>query len=106
LARKVHLSHSHSRKDGAPSEKALFSANAAHLPVTDREQNKVNLAIRRGLSRCREATAPIVALAMFLEELRCDPAWNREDIRLVEAGIRHVLARVVHRDRSRSDSIK
>ena len=67
--------------------------------MTDRELNKVNLAIRRGLARCRGATAPIVSLSLFLEELRRDPAWTREDIRAVEAGIRHVLARVVERDR-------
>jgi chemotaxis signal transduction protein len=68
--------------------------------VTDRELNKVNLAIRRGLARCRGATAPIVSLSLFLEELRRDPAWTREDIRVVEAGMRHVLAQVVERDRN------
>ena len=71
--------------------------------MTDREQNKVNLAIRRGLGRCRSSLAPIVALSLFLEELRCNPAWEREEIRVVESGIRHVLAQVVRRDTNVAD---
>jgi hypothetical protein len=65
----------------------------------------VNRAIQRGLARCRNAAAPVVEVAQFLDDLRADPTWSESSIRLVESGIRHVLARIVRNstnDRSRN----
>lgn len=63
--------------------------------MSELEQARVNRAIQRGLARCRQSTAPVVELAQFLDDLRTDPTWNESSIRLVESGIRHVLARIV-----------
>jgi hypothetical protein len=71
--------------------------------MTSREQNKVNLAIRRGLARCRGTVAPIVELARYLDDLHSDPAWNGAEIRIVESAIRHILARLVKTDSSVAD---
>ena len=72
--------------------------------MTDREQNKVNLAIRRGLARCRGSVAPIVELARYLDDLHCDPAWSNGEIRIVESSIRHILARLVKPTNTLTDS--
>jgi hypothetical protein len=71
--------------------------------MTSREENKVNLAIRRGLARCRGTVAPIVELARYLDDLHCDPAWNSAEIRIVETAIRHILAKVVRTNNSCAD---
>ena len=57
----------------------------------------VNRAIQDGLARCRSSSIPIVALAMFLDELRTDSQWRDADILIVEKAIRHILARIVVR---------
>ena len=74
--------------------------------MTDREHNKVNLAIRRGLARCRGTVAPIVELARYLDDLHSNPAWNDAEIRIVEAAIRHVLAKVVTPDNAFADPLE
>ena len=73
--------------------------------MTSREENKVNLAIRRGLARCRGSVAPIVELARYLDDLHCDPAWNSAEIRIVEMAIRHILAKVVNPDSALADRV-
>lgn len=67
-------------------------------PSPEYESAKVNRTIQRGLARCRRSAAPVVILAEFLDELRSDPTWTAEQIRLVEASLRHVLARIVYVD--------
>jgi hypothetical protein len=64
-------------------------------PSPEYESAKVNRTIQRGLARCRRSAAPVVVLAEFLDELRSDPTWTADQIRLVEASLRHVLARIV-----------
>lgn len=64
-------------------------------PAPEHESAKMNRTIQRGLARCRRSAAPVVVLAEFLDELRSDPAWNADQIRIVEASLRHVLARIV-----------
>ena len=65
--------------------------------VDDPRSDKVNRAIQQGLARCRASTAPIVALALFLDELRSDPLWREADILIVEKATRHILAQIVER---------
>ena len=57
----------------------------------------VNHAIQKGLARCRSAPAPIVALALSIDELRADPCWRAADIMIVEKALRHILAQIVVR---------
>ena len=64
-------------------------------PAHESESAKVNRTIQRGLARCRRSMAPVVVLAEFLDELRSDPTWDAEEIRIVESSLRHVLARIV-----------
>lgn len=61
----------------------------------EHESARVNRTIQRGLARCRRSAAPVVVLAEFLDELRSDPSWDANQIRLVESALRQVLARIV-----------
>ena len=65
----------------------------------DREKTpaKINEAVQKGLALCRHSVAPIVALSQFVDELRSNPAWKEGEVAVVEAAIRHILARVVSR---------
>jgi hypothetical protein len=63
--------------------------------VDDLRSQKVNQAIQRGLSECRQSAAPIVALAAFLDELRAEPAWREAEVLIVEKAVRHILAQIV-----------
>jgi hypothetical protein len=56
---------------------------------------KVNDAVQRGLALCRHSVAPLVSLSRFLDDLHADPTWREAEVMLVEAAIRHILARVV-----------
>jgi hypothetical protein len=64
-------------------------------PAHEYESARVNRTIQRGLARCRRSVAPVVVLAEFLDELRSDPSWDANQIRIVESALRHVLARIV-----------
>ena len=64
-------------------------------PAPEHESARVNRTIQRGLARCRRSAAPVVVLAEFLDELRSDPSWGADQIRIVEAALRHMLARIV-----------
>jgi hypothetical protein len=64
--------------------------------VDERETNKVNRAIRRCLTHCRQSPAPIVSLAEFLDDLRADPAWREAEIHMVEVAVRRILAQLVN----------
>jgi hypothetical protein len=59
---------------------------------------RINDAIQRGLQACRNSVAPIVTFAQLIDALHLDPTWNDDDVRLVERGLRRVLARVMGRD--------
>ena len=56
---------------------------------------KVNAAIHAGIRECRQSAAPIVVLARVIDELRMDPTWAPDDVRLVEKGMRRILANLV-----------
>ena len=73
----------------------LQRIGATMNPAHEFESAKVNRTIQRGLARCRRSVAPVVVLAEFLDELRSDPTWDAEQIRIVEFSLRHVLARIV-----------
>lgn len=62
-----------------------------------RNPSRVNDAIHKGIQRCRQSLAPIVVLAQVVDDLRMDPTWSQQDVRLVELGMRRILARLVAR---------
>jgi hypothetical protein len=64
---------------------------------------KINAAIQAGLAECRKSAAPIVTLAQLIDELHLDPTWSDDEVRLVEKGVRHVLARIMMRPSAAAD---
>jgi hypothetical protein len=62
---------------------------------SDNPRFKVNAAIQRGLRLCRHSVAPIVSLAVVVDELHADPTWDPREVRQVETRLRKMLARLV-----------
>jgi hypothetical protein len=58
-------------------------------------RRKINAAVQRGLTLCRQSVAPIVSLALVIDELHADPSWTDKEVREVEAALRRILARIV-----------
>jgi hypothetical protein len=56
---------------------------------------KINRAVLAALAACRSSIAPIVSLALAIDELHADPSWNDDEIRQVEGAVRRILARIV-----------
>jgi hypothetical protein len=56
---------------------------------------KVNEAVQQALAACRNSVAPIVALALVIDDLHADAQWTDDEIREVENAARHILARIV-----------
>lgn len=56
---------------------------------------KINDAIQAGLALCRQSAAPIVSLALYVNELHASDTWHDSDVSKIESAIRHILARVV-----------
>lgn len=59
-----------------------------------REPWKLNVAVRSGLTRCRESRALLVTLSLYLDELRA-AGMQECDVTCVGSAIRRILARVI-----------
>jgi hypothetical protein len=55
---------------------------------------KANAAVRDCVDRCRQSVAPLVTLALFIDELRASPHWRDAEIIQVEIAIRRILRRI------------
>jgi hypothetical protein len=55
---------------------------------------KANAAVQEGVDRCRQSVAPLVTLALFIDELRASPHWQDAEIIQVETAIRRILRRI------------
>jgi len=52
---------------------------------------KTMTAVRSCISNCRRDSAPLVALESYLQELRHNPDWTKEEVAEVECAARRVL---------------
>jgi hypothetical protein len=64
-------------------------------PRNAQYRRKINAAVQRGLNLCRQSVAPIVSLALVIDELHADPSWTDKEVREVEVALRRILARIV-----------
>lgn len=71
--------------------------------MTDATAVKVSRATQDCLSRCYVSSVPLATLAVYVGELRADPAWQEADIDLVEHSVLRVLSQVVSQPPLRSN---
>ena len=62
--------------------------------ISDSPLPKINAAVREGVDRCRQSVAPLVTLALLIDELRASPRWREDEIRRVETAVRRILRRI------------
>jgi len=62
--------------------------------ISDSPLPKINAAVREGVDRCRQSVAPLVTLALLIDELRATAHWREDEIRRVETAIRRIVRRI------------